>query len=265
MMSRVVMPWRISSTTASPDLREKPSRRRSTAGGAADPGSDIPMASAALAIVFAVYMPPQAPSPGQIARSMVSTSSRDMRPREHAPTASNASMMVTSFSVPSESLTKPGKIDPAYTKTEAKSSRAAAMSIPGSDLSQPANVTIPSRRSACITASTESAIISRLTSEKCIPSCPMEMPSDTEIVPNCMGNPPAEKTPSFAAMARRASERLQGVISFQLDAIPICGFGKSSSVIPTARSMPRAAVLSRPSVTSVLRGFILGGVEFCMD
>ena len=61
------------------------------------------------------------------------------------------------------------------------------MSIPGSDLSQPANVTMPSRRSACITVSTESAMISRLTSEKCIPSCPMEMPSDTEMVANSSG------------------------------------------------------------------------------
>ncbi|CAB4999211.1 unannotated protein [freshwater metagenome] len=73
----------------------------------------MPIASAALAMVFAVYMPPQAPSPGQIARSIVSTSSRDMRPRAQAPTASNASMMVTSFSVPSESFTCPGRIEPA--------------------------------------------------------------------------------------------------------------------------------------------------------
>ena len=59
--------------------------------------------------------------------------------------------------------------------------------MPGRDLSQPANVTIPSRHSACMTASTESAMISRLTSEKCIPSWPIEMPSETEMVPNCSG------------------------------------------------------------------------------
>ena len=35
MMSRVVMPFRIRFTTASPDARAKPSRRRSGAGGAA--------------------------------------------------------------------------------------------------------------------------------------------------------------------------------------------------------------------------------------
>ena len=96
---------------------------------------------------------------------MASTSSRDMSPREQAPTASKASMIVTSFSEPSESRARPGRIDPAYTKTEARSRRAAAMSIPGSDLSHPASRTEPSSRSADITVSTESAMTSRDTSE----------------------------------------------------------------------------------------------------
>ncbi len=64
-------------------------------------------------MVFAVYIPPQAPSPGQMARSMMSTSSRDMSPRAQAPTASKASMIVTSFSVPSDNLAMPGRIEPA--------------------------------------------------------------------------------------------------------------------------------------------------------
>ena len=59
--------------------------------------------------------------------------------------------------------------------------------MPGSDLSQPANSTDPSSRSACITVSTLSAITSRDTSEKCMPSWPIEMPSETEIVPNSSG------------------------------------------------------------------------------
>ena len=59
-----------------PAARANPSRRRSVAGGDALPGSDMPSASAALAMVLAVYMPPQAPSPGQMARSIASTSSR---------------------------------------------------------------------------------------------------------------------------------------------------------------------------------------------
>ena len=42
--------------------------------------------------------------------------------------------------------------------------------MPGNDLSQPASRTEPSSRSAFITVSTESAITSRDTSEKCMPS-----------------------------------------------------------------------------------------------
>ncbi len=87
-----------------------------------------------------------------------------------------------------------------------------------------------------------------------MPTWPIEMPSDTEIVPNSSGYPPAACTPSLTAVASRSSERLHGVISFQLLATPICGLAKSSSSMPTARSMPREAVASRPSVTSRLRG-----------
>jgi hypothetical protein len=101
---------------------------------------------------------------------MASTSSRDILPAAQAPTASNASMIVTVRSDPSESFAIPGRIEPAYRNTDARSRRAAAMSMPGRDLSQPARSTEPSSRSAIITVSTESAITSRDTSEKCIPS-----------------------------------------------------------------------------------------------
>ncbi|CAB4593378.1 unannotated protein [freshwater metagenome] len=47
------------------------------------------------------------------------------------------------------------------------------------------------------------------------------MPSDTEIVPNCIGNPPASITPFLDAFANLSKDKLQGVISFQDDAIPI--------------------------------------------
>jgi hypothetical protein len=54
-------------------------------------------------------------------------------------------------------------------------------------LSQPASSTEPSSRSACMTTSTLSAITSRDTNEKCMPSWPIEIPSDTEIVQNSNG------------------------------------------------------------------------------
>ena len=71
-----------------------------------------------------------------------------------------------------------------------------------------------------MTTSTESAMTSRDTSEKCMPSWPIEMPSETEMVPNSRGKPPASNTPSRTALASRFSDRLQGVISFQDDATP---------------------------------------------
>ena len=131
--------------------------------------------------------------------------------------------------------------------------RHAPITIPGSDLSQPAIVTRPSKRSACATSSTESAITSRLTSDARMPSCPIEMPSDTAIVVYSTGTAPASRAPTFAAAARRFRWTLQGVTSFQDEATPTCGLLKSSSVKPTARSIARAGARSGPSVTSRLR------------
>src|SRR5919108_4384407 len=135
-----------------------------------------------------------------------------------------------------------------------RSRRAQAISMPGSDLSQPAMATRPSMRSACIISSTESAITSRLTSEAFMPSWPMAMASEMAMVPNSSGTPPARRTPALAASASLSRWMLQGVTSFQEEATPTWGRSKSSSVKPTARSMERAPARSRPAVTSVERG-----------
>ena len=175
-----------------------------------------------------------------------------MRPLARAPTASNTSWMVTRL----PSASRPGRIDPPYRNAAARSSRAAAISIPGRLLSQPASSTVPSKRSACTTSSTESAMTSRETSEARIPSCPIEIPSLTAIVQNSNGTPPASRTPAFACWASRCSGKLHGVTSFHEEATPICGRSQSSSPRPTARSMARAGARSIPSVTSRLRGFL---------
>ena len=41
-----------------------------------------------------------------------------------------------------------------------------------------------------------------------MPSWPIEMPSETEIVPNSSGKPPAARTPSLARLASRSSEQV---------------------------------------------------------
>src|ERR1019366_1957147 len=80
----------------------------------------------------------------------------------------------------------------------------------------------------------------------------MAMPSETAMVTNSRGKPPAARTPSLALWASRASERLQGVTSFQVEATPTWGLSKSASVMPTARSIARDGARRRPSVTSWL-------------
>src|SRR5439155_15651705 len=83
----------------------------------------------------------------------------------------------------------------------------------------------------------------------------MEMPSDTAMVTNSSGKPPASRTPSFDRFASRSSGRLHGVTSFHDDATATCGLSQSASVMPTARNIARAGARSMPSVTSRLRDF----------
>ena len=67
----------------------------------------MPSASATLAIVLAVYMPPQEPMPGQAAFSIAVSSSRVIFPAAQAPTPSKTSIRVRSLS-PSF----PGSVEP---------------------------------------------------------------------------------------------------------------------------------------------------------
>ena len=105
---RAVMPRRSSSTAAMPLRRAKPSRRRSTAGGAADPGSDMPERLRGRGHGVGGVHAAARPLAGQMAFSISVTCSRVIRPRTQAPTASKASMIVTS-----RSPTRPGMIEPA--------------------------------------------------------------------------------------------------------------------------------------------------------
>ena len=83
-------------------------------------------------------------------------------------------------------------------------------------------------------SSTESAMISRLTSEAFMPSWPMAMPSVTVMVANSRGVPLAAATPCFTAWAWRCREMLQGAASFHAAATPTKGWATSSSVMPMA-------------------------------
>ncbi len=87
-----------------------------------------------------------------------------------------------------------------------------------------------------------------------MPSVPMEMPSETAMVPNSSGTAPAWRTPSFAAAASPFRCTLHGVTSFQDEATATCGRFRSSSDSPTARSMARAGARDGPVVSGPERG-----------
>ena len=90
---------------------------------------------------------------------------------------------------------------------------------------------------------------SRDTNEYFMPSVPLAMPSDMVMVLKITPLPPAAFAPFSASSASLLMCMLQGVTLAQVEAMPICGFLKSSSVKPTARNMARAGAASTPSTT----------------
>src|SRR5882762_9436533 len=133
--------------------------------------------------------------------------------------------------------------------------RTSAITAAGMVLSQPTIRTRPSKRCPRVTSSIESAMTSRLTRDAFMPSVPIETPSETAMVLNSMGVPPAARTPAFTLSARRRWLKLQGMVSIQLCPTPISGLPRSSRVKPIARSMARAPARSSPSVNRALCRF----------
>ena len=72
--------------------------------------------------------------------------------------------------------------------------RSAPMSMPGTILSQFGTQMSASKQCARATVSTLSAISSRLGREYFMPECAIAMPSQTAIVLNSIGTPPASTT-----------------------------------------------------------------------
>ena len=93
--------------------------------------------------------------------------------------------------------------------------------------------TKPSMPSQPTTVSMESAMTSRDTSEYFMPSVPIEMPSEMVMVLKMIALPPAAFAPFSASSASLSMCMLQGVTLLQVEAMPICGFLKSSGLKPT--------------------------------
>ena len=135
-----------------------------TAGTVPFPGSPIPSASVRQFIVFAVYIPEHEPQVGHAISSTIFSSFLVISPASYCPTASNTLLSPTFFP-----LYTPASIAPPLINNEGILSLAAAISIPGTTLSQFGMKTIASKGVAIAVASIESAIIFLVTSEYFIP------------------------------------------------------------------------------------------------
>mmetsp|Transcript_43047 Transcript_43047/g.78263 ORF Transcript_43047/g.78263 Transcript_43047/m.78263 type:complete len:389 (-) Transcript_43047:384-1550(-) len=120
-------------------------------------GRAKPKASIAVANVFAVYIPPHAPAPGQACLMMSRRSPSSMEPARYFPYASN----VETISNVSPRRDRPDAMVPPYIITEGLLTRIMAITQPGMFLSHPGMVTKASYHCAPITVSMLSAMISR--------------------------------------------------------------------------------------------------------
>ena len=109
-------------------------------------------------------------------------------------------------------------------------SRAAAISRPGTFLSQLGIITRPSNWWAVTMASVESAMRSRVTREYFMPTWPMAMPSHTAMAGKVTGVPPAARMPAFTASTILSRSMWPGTISFQELTTPTRGRSSSSFV-----------------------------------
>src|SRR2546421_1842840 len=112
--------------------------------------------------------------------------------------------------------------------------RPMAMSTPGMFLSQPGSEMFASYHWPCMTVSIESAMISLDCKLYRIPVVPIEMPSETPMVLNCMGTRPAWETDSLTTLESCSRCMLQGLPLYQTDEMPIWGLFMSDSDRPVA-------------------------------
>ena len=84
-------------------------------------------------------------------------------------------------------------------------------------------------------SSIESAISSRDTSEARMPGVPCVWLSETAIVLNSSGTPPACSTPPATAAASSRCVRLHGIVPVQVEPMPTIGPVKRAGSIPIAR------------------------------
>ena len=203
-------------------------------------------------MLLAVYIPEQEPQVGHELFSQSSSSASSIAPRAWEPTASN----IRERLIGSRPSFFPASIGPPETKIEGMLIRAAAISIPGTILSQFGTKTNASKGWALAITSIESAISSRLTREYFIPVCPMAIPSQTPITGKATGFPPPWRTPLFTASTIRSRWMCPGMISLAPLTTPMIGIWISESVQPSAFINDLWGARCGPSVICAERRFI---------
>ncbi len=141
---------------------------------------------------------------------------------------------------------------PPLTMTAGTFRRIAAISMPGTILSQHGTSTRASKACARAIDSTVSATSSRLGSEKCMPAWFMAMPSQMPMTPNSKGTPPPSRTPALTASTTLSRCMWPGTTSLNELAMPTKGRSISSSVTPRARRSERCGARAAPSLISSL-------------
>ena len=231
---RAVIPFLYRSMTAIPACFASAILAPVTAGIVPFPGRPRPRTSVRQFMLFAVNIPEQDPHPGHAMCSISLSCASVIFPLATAPTPSNMSVserFLSEYGFPSSWLGRcPGIIAPPETKTVGRSRRAAAISMPGTILSQFGIITRASNWCAVTMHSTLSAISSRVTREYFMPSCPIAIPSHTPIAGNSIGVPPAMRIPALTASEILSSIKWPGIISFLAQQTPTSGRSSSSSV-----------------------------------
>src|SRR5204863_4343043 len=109
-------------------------------------------------------------------------------------------------------------------------------------------------------SSIESAITSREMTEARMPGVPCDWLSETAIVLNSSGTPPASATPAATSRARSRWFRLHGIVPVQVEAMPMIGLSRRPGSMPIARKCARAP--ARPAAcASPARLTLLAGIQ----
>ena len=259
-MSRAVMPWRSSSTTASPERCAKSSRRRSTRGRRGGAGQrHAERLGDATPSCWRCTCRRRRPRPGRSRTRCASTSSRLIRP---AGARADGLERVDDRDV---LLGAVAERDPARHDR-------AGVEEDGGEVEPRRGHQHAGQR--LVAAGQQHRAVEALGHHDGLDRVGDDLARDEREVHALVAHRDAVGDRDRAELQRVAAgrvhallgaparagrgDRLHGVISFHEDAMPICGLSQSSSPMPTARSMPRAAARSMPSVTSTLRGLMFG-------